>query len=116
LFRKHSEIVILFIIMIVAFSVMSLLNPTRFMRLGNFQSMAFQMPELGILSLAMMITILSGGINLAIIATANLSGIITALILIHSITPEMGSGGVHDDLYQRTDHCHHPGLHALGIP
>ena len=36
------------------------------------QSMAFQMPELGILSLAMMLALLSGGLNLSIIATANL--------------------------------------------
>jgi simple sugar transport system permease protein len=92
LFRKHPEIVILFIIMIAVLVIMSVLNPTRFTRFDNFQSMAFQMPELGILSLAMMITILSGGLNLAIIASANLSGIITALILIHFVTPEMGSG------------------------
>jgi len=94
LFRKHPEIVILFIIMIVVFVTMSVLNPTRFVTFDNFQSMAFQMPELGILSLAMMITILSGGLNLAIIASANLSGIITALILIHVVSPEMGSGAV----------------------
>jgi len=94
LFRKHSEIVILFIIMIVVLLIMSVLNPTRFVKFDNFQSMAFQMPELGILSLAMMITILSGGLNLAIIASANLSGIVTALILIHYATPEMGSLGV----------------------
>ena len=34
--------------------------------------MAFQLPELGLLSLAMMVTLLSGGLNLSIIATANL--------------------------------------------
>jgi simple sugar transport system permease protein len=80
--------------MIVVLLIMSVLNPTRFVKFDNFQSMAFQMPELGILSLAMMITILSGGLNLAIIATANLSGIITALILINYVSPEMGSFGV----------------------
>lgn len=45
------------------------------------QSMAFQMPELGILSLAMMVTLLSGGINLAVIATANLSALAMAAVL-----------------------------------
>jgi simple sugar transport system permease protein len=34
------------------------------------RAIAFQMPELGILALAMMIPLMSGGLNLAIIATA----------------------------------------------
>ena len=45
------------------------------------RSMAFQMPELGILSLAMMITLLSGGLNLSIIATANLCALTMAYVL-----------------------------------
>ena len=43
--------------------------------------MALQLPELGILSLAMMITLLAGGINLAIIATANLCALTIAYVL-----------------------------------
>jgi simple sugar transport system permease protein len=42
--------------------------------------MAFHMPELGILALAMMIPLMSGGLNLAIIATANLSALVMAAI------------------------------------
>ena len=34
----------------------------------------FQLPELGLLSLAMAIPLISGGLNLAIIATANQAG------------------------------------------
>ncbi|RLC81278.1 MAG: ABC transporter permease [Chloroflexi bacterium] len=64
------------------------LNGSQFLRLGNFQSMAFQLPELGILSLAMMVTMLTAGINLSIIASANLTGIVTALILTRFVTPE----------------------------
>lgn len=45
------------------------------------RAMAFQMPELGILSLAMMVTLLAGGINLAVIATANLSALAMAFVL-----------------------------------
>ena len=37
----------------------------------NFGSIAYQLPELGLLTLAMLIPIISGGLNLAIIATAN---------------------------------------------
>jgi ABC-type xylose transport system permease subunit len=50
--------------------------------------MAFQMPELGILALAMMIPLMSGGLNLAIIATANLSARVMAAILTKMLGPE----------------------------
>jgi simple sugar transport system permease protein len=78
--------------MVGAFLLMWILNGNQFVQIDNFQSMAFQLPELGLLSLAMMVTMLTGGINLSIIASANLSGIITAMILIHYINPETGGG------------------------
>jgi simple sugar transport system permease protein len=91
--RKYSDLLILGLAMVAVFLLMWLLNGSQFFHLGNFQSMAFQLPELGILSLAMMITMLTGGINLSIISSANLSGIITAMILTHFITPETGGAG-----------------------
>jgi len=57
----------------------------------NFGSMAFQMPVLGLLTLAMMVPILSGGLNLAIIYTANLSGLTLAWVLIAFGGPEAGA-------------------------
>lgn len=48
---------------------------------AGLRSMANQLPELGLLSLAMMITLLSGGINLSLIATANLSALTIAYTL-----------------------------------
>lgn len=57
----------------------------KFLHLSNFQSMAFQVPELGILAIGMMIPMLSGGINLSIIATANMTAITTAVLLTHFI-------------------------------
>jgi ribose/xylose/arabinose/galactoside ABC-type transport system permease subunit len=43
--------------------------------------MMFQLPELGLLSLAMPIPLISGGLNLAIIATANQAALLMAWIL-----------------------------------
>jgi simple sugar transport system permease protein len=43
--------------------------------------MAYQLPMLGLLAMGMMVSILSGGINLSIVANANLNGIIIALML-----------------------------------
>jgi ribose/xylose/arabinose/galactoside ABC-type transport system permease subunit len=45
---------------------------------AGLRSMAFQLPELGFLALAMMIPMLSGGIDLSIIATANFCALIIA--------------------------------------
>jgi len=60
--------------------VFGLLTP-RFLTAGNFASIAFQLPELGLLTLAMMIPIVSGGLNLAIIYTANMAGLTLAWVL-----------------------------------
>lgn len=79
--RKFSYFTVVSAVMLFVMLLMWLLNGKAFMNLGNFQSMAFQLPELGILTLAMMIAMLTSGINLSIIATANLSGIVMALIL-----------------------------------
>ncbi|MBC8447348.1 MAG: ABC transporter permease [Chloroflexi bacterium] len=85
--RKYSDTIILSLVMVAVLLLMWGLNGRGFFHLGNFQSMAFQLPELGVLSLAMMVTMLTAGINLSIIATANLSGIAAALILTRLIQP-----------------------------
>jgi len=74
---------------LIAAAVMSfsLLTPSRFLSGDTVRAMAFQMPELGMLSLAMMVPLMSGGLNLAIIATANLSALVMAAILTHLIQP-----------------------------
>ncbi|QND44382.1 ABC transporter permease (plasmid) [Rhizobium lusitanum] len=64
----------------------------RFLSGANLGSMAFQLPELGLLTLAMMIPIISGGLNLAIIYTANMAGLTLAWVLIHFGGPDAGMG------------------------
>jgi ribose/xylose/arabinose/galactoside ABC-type transport system permease subunit len=68
-------------ILIAILILMSALNPQRFPTVGNFISMSYQLPIIAFLSLGMMVTMVSGGINLAIIATANFTGIVTVLVL-----------------------------------
>lgn len=79
--QKYSKEWILVGVFIVLFVLMSVLSPNRFLSVDNLQSMAFQLPELGILSLAMMIVIITGGINLSVTSTAALSGILSAFTL-----------------------------------
>ena len=64
-------------LVLIAFSLAS----PQFLSTANFNSMAFQLPELGLLTLAMLMPIISGGFNLAIIYTANISGLTLAWIL-----------------------------------
>jgi len=77
----------LFALTVIMFSI-SL--PNKFFTISNFSSIAFQLPELGILTMAMAITMLSGGINLSIIATANLSGIVMATIMTSMVQGPQG--------------------------
>ena len=90
MFRKNSELIVLILVLAGVLVMMLSLNGPSFFKLGNIQSMAFQMPELGVLSLAMMIAMLTSGINLSIIASTNLSGIVMALIMTR-MAPEGGN-------------------------
>jgi simple sugar transport system permease protein len=72
---------ILFSIFLIIFIFMSLLSPGRFLSLYNLQSMAYQLPEFGILALSMMIVIVTGGINLSLTYTATLSMIVGGMVM-----------------------------------
>jgi simple sugar transport system permease protein len=90
---KDPTITYLLLILIVLIVGFELAIPgQKFLNIANFQSMAFQLPELGILAIAMMITMLSGGINLSIIATTNMTAITIAYILTRFIAKN-GTGG-----------------------
>jgi len=67
---------------VVVFAVLAILQPDKFLSRTNIQQMAFQFPEFGVLALAMMIAMLSGGIDLSITFAANLAGIVSALVLL----------------------------------
>lgn len=61
--------------------VFSILIPDIFWSVDNFQSMASQIPVLGILTLAMALPMLTGGINLSIIASMNACSLIIAYFI-----------------------------------
>ncbi|GAB0117246.1 ABC transporter permease [Acidisoma sp. 7E03] len=80
-----TRLSLLFIGLLILFA---LLLGDRLFNATAIRSMAFQLPELGILSLAMMIPLLSGGLDLSIIATADLSALAAAYLFTH-----FGTGG-----------------------
>ncbi|MDG6895949.1 ABC transporter permease [Volucribacter amazonae] len=71
----------LLILLLITIIIFSILIPNIFWSISNFQSIATQIPILGILTLAMVIPMLTGGINLSIIATMNACSLIIAYIV-----------------------------------
>jgi simple sugar transport system permease protein len=89
-----GTIATLALLLLALWGVFAIAIGDRFFSVNTLQSMAFQMPELGILSLAMMLALLSGGLNLSIIATANLAGLTIAFVLTRYIPGSEGMAWV----------------------
>lgn len=85
-----SNLTRLFFIMIAAFVLMAALKPGLFLTWNNFQSMMFQFPEIGIFSVAVMLAMLLGGIDLSVVGIGNISGILSAFLMIR-LAPVMGN-------------------------
>lgn len=71
----------LIIILGIALMIMVFSMPGKFFTASNFQSMASQFPEFGILALAMMLAMITGGIDLSVVSVANFTGVLSAIIL-----------------------------------
>ncbi len=84
----------LLLLLLGLFAVFSFLLPGIFLQPVTMQSMMFQLPELGLLSLAMAIPLVSGGLNLAIIATANQAALLMAWILTTQMPPDAAGSEV----------------------
>jgi ribose/xylose/arabinose/galactoside ABC-type transport system permease subunit len=78
--KMQTENAFLLLLLFVLVVTISLIK-SDFLKPGTLQSIAFQLPELGLLTLCMMIPLITGGINLSCIASANLSGILMAIIM-----------------------------------
>jgi simple sugar transport system permease protein len=81
LIPRDAGLIRLLVITVVIFAAFSLARPDSFPTVTNLESMARQMSEIGILAIAVALTMLSGGIDLSINATANLTAITVASIL-----------------------------------
>jgi simple sugar transport system permease protein len=73
--RSLVRLIALAVAVLVLFSVLS---PNVFFSVINFQTIAFSVPEIGLLSLAVMVAMLTGGIDLSIVSVANLTALTTA--------------------------------------
>jgi simple sugar transport system permease protein/ribose transport system permease protein len=70
-------------IIVVLLVIFSLFIGERFMSVSTIAAFGFQLPELAILSLAMMVAMISGGLNLSVVSTANLCALTVGYLLLH---------------------------------
>ncbi|RAX38256.1 ABC transporter permease [Rhizobium tropici] len=84
----HTGLVVLLILLVAGFSLFI----PNFASIGTLQSFMYQLPLLGLLSLAMMAPLITGGLNLAIIATTNQCALLMAFTMQSLITPDSGTG------------------------
>lgn len=73
--RRNSGVTRMVVLMILAFLYFTVTAPSVFLTGLNMQNMLLAVPEIGILAVAMMISMLTGGIDLSLVSIANLSAI-----------------------------------------
>jgi len=66
---------------------------SRFYTVLNFQTMASQFPEFGLMSLGVMLCMITGGIDLSVVGVANLTSIFMAYLLLSLTTATGGLPG-----------------------
>ena len=84
--RKVTQLMGFTAIIFVVFSISSF---NIFFTPENFKSMAYQVPEIAILSIAVMLSMLTGGIDLSIVGISNAAALVAAYIM----TEQMNAAG-----------------------
>ena len=83
-----TMLIVLMVILVIFFSV---LNPS-FLSANSFSSIMKQIPEIGLFTMAMMLPMLVGGVDLSIIASANLASILMSMYM--NAHAEKGETGI----------------------
>ena len=79
--RKDKNIVILVVAFIVVLFLLWQMCGSQFMSSANWESMAYQIPEFGLLAFGMMLCMITGGIDLSIVSIATLTSILSATVM-----------------------------------
>lgn len=90
--NRNQNLLQLGLVTIAILVLMSLLNPGLFLTKKNILAMGYQIPELGLLALAIMTTMLLAGIDLSVVGIANLSAVLAALVFT-KLMPKEATGG-----------------------
>ncbi|MDA8408801.1 MAG: ABC transporter permease [Treponema sp.] len=82
---RDPNLLRLFVMLLFVFALMTVLRPNRFATMADFNSMMRQFPEYGIMAIGISLTMITGGIDLGVVGTANLSAIVAAKFLIGAV-------------------------------
>lgn len=83
--KIDSNIQRLLIILVAFILIACITKPTEFIRIGNFQTMAKQLSEYGLMAIGVGICMISSGIDLSTVYIANLCGIIAGIMMRDSV-------------------------------
>lgn len=79
--KMNNNIKRLLIILVVFVVIACATRPSEFIKIGNFQTMAKQLSEYGLMAIGVGICMISGGIDLSTVYIANLCGILAGLMM-----------------------------------
>jgi simple sugar transport system permease protein len=82
---RDQNLARLLVMLGVVFALMAVLRPEQFVTPANFGSMMRQFPEYGIMAIGVSLTMITGGIDLGVVGTANLSAILAAKLMFAAV-------------------------------
>ena len=82
MYNKNRQVYRILLIIVLWLIFMALTKPKKFYSFKNFQTIASQFPEYGLMALGCMLCMMTGGIDLSCVGVANLTSILVVNMLI----------------------------------
>ena len=90
--NRDTHIARLVIILLSLILIFAVVKTDAFLNLRTWQSMAIQFPEFGLMALGVMLTMITGGIDLSVVGIANMTSIGAAVVML-SLAPRGADAG-----------------------
>ena len=94
-YNKNRQVFRLLLIIVLWMIFMALTKPKKFYSFKNFQTMASQFPEYGLMALGCMLCMMTGGIDLSCVGVANLTSILVVNLLVAQFGEEGNMPGIY---------------------
>jgi len=91
LFDRRSNNAKLLLMLILAYVILCIATRGGFFSLNQVKLVAYLFPEMGIMSLGVMLCMIAGGIDLTVVAVADLAGILSCMFMKSIMPAEAGS-------------------------
>jgi simple sugar transport system permease protein len=92
--RRDPHVSRLVMILAALLLLFLILKPRNFTNIATWTSMAVQFPEFGLMALGVMLTMLTGGIDLSVVGIANMTSIVAAVVMLSLVPPEASGTAV----------------------